>query len=95
MANYWGMNQWTGQQIGEAIFLDKNGNARMIWNYMVSPHGIQQLAKAEMKRSINEVMHSTSTAIDNRGVFKVVLLVFMSTNTDLEWSGFCQALFGS
>jgi hypothetical protein len=50
MANYWGMNQWTGQQIGDVIFLDKNGNARMTWNNMVSPHGIQQLAKAEMKR---------------------------------------------
>jgi hypothetical protein len=44
------MNQWTGQQIGDVIFLDKNGNARMAWNNMVSPHGIQQLAKAEMKR---------------------------------------------
>ena len=50
MANYWGMNQWAGQQIGDLIFLDKNGNARMTWNNMVSPHGIQQLAKAEMKR---------------------------------------------
>jgi hypothetical protein len=50
MANYWGMNQWTGQQIGNVIFLDKNGNARMTWNNMVSPHGIQQLAKTEMKR---------------------------------------------
>jgi hypothetical protein len=29
IANYWGMNQWTGQQIGDVIFLDKNGNARM------------------------------------------------------------------
>ena len=28
----------------------KCGNARMTWNNMVSPHGIQQLAKAEMKR---------------------------------------------
>jgi hypothetical protein len=29
LANYWGMNQWTGQQIGDVIFLDRNGNARM------------------------------------------------------------------
>ena len=44
------MNQWTGQQVGDAIFLDKNGNARMTWNIMDSPHAIQQLAKAEVKR---------------------------------------------
>ena len=36
-ANYWDMNQWTGQQIGDVIFLDKNGNARMTWNNMVLP----------------------------------------------------------
>lgn len=50
MANYWGMNQWTGQQIGDVISLDKNENAGMTWNNTISPHGIQQLAKAEMKR---------------------------------------------
>ena len=49
-ANYRGMNQWAGQQIGDVIFSDKNGNARMTWNNMVSAHGIQQSAKAEMKR---------------------------------------------
>ena len=50
MANYRGMNHWTSQQIGDVIFQDKNGNERMTWNNMVSPHGIQQLAKVEMKR---------------------------------------------
>jgi hypothetical protein len=43
-------------KISDVIFLDKNGNGRMTWNNMVSPHDIQQLAKAEMKR-----LHHTQT----------------------------------
>jgi len=49
----------------------------MTWNNMVSPHGIQQLAKAEMKRFHKWGYSSANTAIDKWGL-KMVLLHYTS-----------------
>lgn len=46
------MNQWQGQQLGDILFLD--GNARITWQNMVSPYGIQQLVRSQLRRFQNQ-----------------------------------------
>ncbi|HET7147153.1 MAG TPA: hypothetical protein VFI73_01525 [Candidatus Nitrosopolaris sp.] len=48
-ANYWGINQWQGQQIGNVMFLDKSGNPRIIFNGLSSPINVAKLANEEMR----------------------------------------------